>query len=72
MAPDSSDQSPTPPPRAATALHVQRVYSAELDGLMCPACAAHAGLEYHPTDPHAPRIPNPACTSAHGCRCAWI
>ena len=49
-----------------------RVYAGELDGAMCPACAAHAGLEYKADDPEAPSIPNAHCSSQRGCRCAWL
>jgi hypothetical protein len=72
MAPDPSDRLPAPPASAHTTLRAEHVYGAELDSYMCPVCAAHAGLEYRPGDPQAPTIPNPACTSMHGCRCAWI
>jgi hypothetical protein len=40
-----------------------RIYAAQLDAEMCPACAAHAGIEYQPRRQPAPAIPNPACTS---------
>jgi hypothetical protein len=49
-----------------------RVYAARLDEDPCPACAAHAGLEYDGGDPAAPTIPNSACTHPGGCRCAWL
>lgn len=49
-----------------------RVYAAQLDAEPCAVCAAHAGLEYAPEHPHAPSIPNPACTRPEGCRCAWL
>lgn len=58
MSPPRTSRSPPPagpqPPR--------RVYAAALDAAMCPACAAHARLEYPPGHPEAPAIPNPACT----------
>jgi hypothetical protein len=49
-----------------------RIYAAELDSTMCPACAAHAGVEYASDDPDAPAIPNPSCTNPEGCRCTWM
>jgi hypothetical protein len=49
-----------------------RVYAASLDDRMCEQCAALAGVEFQTADSNAPSLPNPACTSAHGCRCAWI
>jgi hypothetical protein len=51
---------------------VLRVYAASLDEGMCEQCAALAGAEFHNGDLRAPSVPNPACTSVHGCRCVWI
>jgi hypothetical protein len=62
----SSSQSP-----ADARSHV-RVYAAELDATMCPACAVQAGVEYANDDPNAPAIPNPNCSNPRGCRCQWL
>lgn len=60
------------PPQDGTDDEPVRVYGAELDDATCATCAGHAGLEYAPDDPDAPKIPNPACTCTHGCRCEWL
>ena len=59
-------------PAAPCSAEPARVYAARLDGDTCPACAAHAGLEYPSGHPLAPVIPNASCTHPGGCRCAWL
>ena len=59
--PPTDDESPT-----------TRMYAGALDDEMCPACARYAGHEFQRDDPHAPSIPNPACSNPQGCRCRWL
>lgn len=62
---DANHPNTVPPP-------TRRVYSAQLDMAMCPACAAHAGIEYPSDGLLTPTIPNPSCTHPKGCRCTWL
>jgi len=48
-----------------------RVYAGELDGAMCAACAAHAGLEYNAVSVHAPTILT-GMPRARRYRCGWV
>jgi hypothetical protein len=66
MTPESIDPLGSPPSQPS------RVYSAQLDDSMCPACAAHAGIEYPADGLLTPTIPNPSCMHPEGCRCTWL
>ena len=58
------------PMKQASPTSRDRIYVATMDDDTCPSCASRHGVTVKSgEETHV--IPNPYCTSPHGCRCEW-